>query len=175
MIIVKRIGEEEDDVFDCTVDLPPAVIPGEDYEADFVRAEVKKHWDGTSVAKIFLHFSVRFARHEPAFPLYMACNGPRAKKWPMSSKYTRAWILAAGHKPMRTDRLSPRVFEGKRFKVRVRLVTHNSQRQPLAIEQQYSVIDEVLACLGPIPATAMPSNPMVEHAKPSDETGSGVG
>jgi hypothetical protein len=165
MLVVKKTSAGEDDIFDCTVDLPPLMLTKQEYEAEFLRSEVKKNWDGSHVAKVFLHFVLLCSGERTCFELYMACNGPRGTKWPASSKYTRAWIIAAGHQPKRSDRLTPKVFEGKRFKVRVRVVEQNSHKQPLAPDQQYSVIDDVLECLGPIPLTTLPANPATEHTK----------
>ena len=174
MLVVKRMAVEED-VFACTVDLPPLLPASDDYEAEFLRWEVKKNWDGSQVAKIFLHFVIHAQGQRTTCELYMACNGPRGTKWPTSSKYTRAWITAAGHKPKRADRLTPKVFEGKLFKVRVRVVEQNGRKQPLAPDQRYSVIDDVLECLGDIPLTAGLSNPLTGKSESHSQLGVGRG
>ena len=165
MLVVKKAAVDEDDVFTRTVDIPPLLQAGDHYEAEFLRCELKKNWDGSPVAKIFMHFAIRVAGEPIPYELYMACNGPRGKKWPASSKYTRAWIIAAGRTPKRADRLTPKVFEGKLFKVRVRVVEQNSRKQPLAPDQRYSVIDDVLECLGAIPVTTDPPNPLKEQTE----------
>ena len=144
MKTIKKTIVELDDVFACTVDLPPLIPAGDQYEAEYLRSEIKRNWDGSPVHKVFLWFRLVAPAGEAAHELYMACNGPRGKKWPASSKYTRAWIVAAGRKAARADRLTIKVFEEKRFRVRVRVVEHDRHRQPLSPDQRYSVIDDVL-------------------------------
>jgi hypothetical protein len=149
MKTIKKTIAELDDVFACTVDLPPLISAGDEYEAEFLHSELKRNWDGSAVHKVFLRFRIVAPADAAGRELYMACNGPRGKKWPASSKYTRAWIVAAGRKPERADRLTTKVFEGKRFRVRVRVVEHDRHRHPLSPEQRYSVIDDVLERLSP--------------------------
>lgn len=62
-----------------------------------------------------------------------------------SSRYYRAWTLATGRKPIRGDRLSPRVFLRRAFRVMVRTVRTDRQQRPLTPQNYYSIIDTILA------------------------------
>ena len=97
--------------------------------------------------KVFLHFQIVDFGAFRGVELYMACNAPKKNKqgkMPISSKYYQAWVLAAGKKPDRYDRMSTRVFRGKVFLAKVRPVPTNAKnvaRPPLL---QNSIIDDLL-------------------------------
>ena len=77
----------------------------------------------------------------------MACNAPKkAKKGKLatSTKYYQAWVLAAGRKPDRFDRMSTKVFRGKVFLAQIRAVPTNAKNLPRTLLLQYSVIDDLL-------------------------------
>ena len=74
----------------------------------------------------------------------MACNIKQDGKWGASSKFYQAWVLAAGRKPDRFDRMSTRVFRGKVFLAQVRVVTTNVKNVARSPLLQYSVIDDLL-------------------------------
>ncbi len=69
-----------------------------------------------------------------------------ARKISPSSKYARAWCVANDGPPDRKQHLIPKVFVGKVFYARVRSVTHDRRKKPLA--HPYSIIDDIVK-LGP--------------------------
>lgn len=61
------------------------------------------------------------------------------------SDYAREWVLVAGRRVARHDRLSPRVFQGVLCAVEVATVTRDDRQQPLPEGARYSKIANVLA------------------------------
>jgi len=116
------------------------LIPEGGYEVGYVRAEKKLMWGRE---KLFLWFQITTPGEYHSEQLYLACNLPTGKKLSQSSKLGRAWVLALGQKTDRFDRFSPKVFQGKRFRAKVRTVTQSSKQSKLRPEQQYSIIDEL--------------------------------
>jgi hypothetical protein len=64
------------------------------------------------------------------------------------SKYYAAWIMASGGPPRRKDRLSPRVFKGKVFLVRIRDVRKRYDQHEHSEGDVYSNA-EILKRVGP--------------------------
>lgn len=129
--------------FDCAAGSPP-IIPAGEYNVTFLRAEKKYLWGHE---KIFLHFQIMDFGEFQGVELYMACNAPKkAKKGKLatSNKYYQAWVVAAGRRPDRYDRMSTKEFRGKVFLAKVRTVTKNSKNLPLPPLLQYSVIDDLI-------------------------------
>ena len=129
----------------CNSDIPPSVQEG-DYEVFFLRAEKRDMWKRE---KLFLWFQIATAGQWNGQDLYMACNVARGGRWTPSCKFYLAWVLAAGRRPNRRDRMSTQVFRNKIFRARVKVVTTTAKRDRRTPEQQYSVIDELLElCAG---------------------------
>jgi len=61
-----------------------------------------------------------------------------------ASDYWREWVIAAGRRPGRHDRLSPLVFERVLFAVEVHTVTRNSRQHELAAGTRYSVVSRII-------------------------------
>ena len=132
---------DEDLDFPNNGDIPPAIPNGDHYALAFIRAEEKYLW---GQHKLFLWFEIVTPGDCVGVHLFMACTIPRKGRWTAACKFWRAWVLAAGKRPQRTDRMSTRVFRNKYFRGRVRKVTKSSKQIPLTPDQQYSVIDELL-------------------------------
>ena len=64
-----------------------------------------------------------------------------------NTKYRKAWVIAADRKPARGDRMSPKVFEGKFFLVKVALVKTDSDKDPLGELSRYSVVRKMIRLL----------------------------
>jgi len=79
------------------------------------------------------------------YPVGLTPDG-RVKAGP-SSKFRRDWEEAAGSKSTRDDRMSPKVFKGKFFLVKVALVKTDSDRDPLGELSRYSVVRKVIRLL----------------------------
>lgn len=134
---------DQDLEFVCDGEIPP-LIPEGKYNVTFLGAEQKWLWGRE---KMFLHFQILDFGESQGEVLYMACNAPqkgKKGKVPTSCKYYQAWVLAAGRRPDRYDRMSTKVFRGKVFLAKVRRVNKNAQNSPRPLLLQYSIIDDLL-------------------------------
>jgi len=134
----------EDISFPNHNDIPPAIPNGDQYEAVGVRAEQSRQW---GKLKIFLWFQMLTPGEWIGREFFMACNVPPKGKWTASCKFWLAWVLAAGRRPNRADRMSPAIFKGKVFRVRMRTVLKTAKQTHRTPAQQYSVVDELLELL----------------------------
>ena len=64
-----------------------------------------------------------------------------------NTKYRKAWVIAADRKPARDSRMSPKVFKGNFFLVKVELVTTDADKDPLGELSRYSVVRKVIRLL----------------------------
>lgn len=133
---------DRDMEFPLNSDLP-ARIPEGAYDLVFWRAE-KKYMFGNG-ERMFLWFEIVTPGDWMGTKLYMTCTVAQKGKWRPSHKYWLAWVLAAGKRPVRGDRMSTKVFRKKVFRSKVRIVTKTAHQTPRTMEQQYSVVDELLA------------------------------
>ncbi|MDN5941452.1 MAG: hypothetical protein L0H94_06190 [Nitrospira sp.] len=123
----------------------PPLIPEGQYEVGFLRAS--KRFRAFERDNVYLHFQVCTMGEYESVVLYMPVRiSPRKGCTAMaaSSKLARAASIALGRPASRFDRISTRVFLGKRFLAAVRTVDRNAQRKPLPVMNQYSVIDMLL-------------------------------
>ena len=129
--------------FDCDAQ-SSALIPAGTNTVGFLRAEKKWLW---GCEKIFLWFQILDFGEFQGVEVYMACNAPKKGnkgRMPISHKFYQAWVLAAGRKPDRFDRMSTKVFRGKLFLAQVRTVKNNAKNVARSPLLQYSLIDELL-------------------------------
>ena len=125
--------------FEFNSELPP-LIPDGEYEVSFVRAE--RGWMGQE--KLYLWFTITTPGEFLRTNLVMSCNVPPKGKWRLSHKYYRTWVLAAGRRPVRRDRISTAVLRNKIFRARIANVTTTSKNTRRTPAMQYSKIDELL-------------------------------
>lgn len=118
------------------LDLPP-LIPASRYEVQFLRADKKGFFKRQ---KLFLWFQIISPGEVHGTQLYLACDITNRKKWRSSSKFLQTWVLAAGKKPDRYDRMSTKVFRRKVFLAEVVTVTKNARGWERPPALQYSVI-----------------------------------
>jgi hypothetical protein len=59
-----------------------------------------------------------------------------------SSRFARAWVIANGGPPARSDRMKIGVFQNGVFRIRVRDVIKNRHQRLLA--RPYSIVDQIL-------------------------------
>ena len=130
--------------FPCKGYIPPAIPDGDQYEAVFVRAEKKRLW---GQPKVFLWFKLMTPGEWVNHEFWMACNLPPRDHYTPSYKFWLVWVLAAGRRPRRVDRMSTKVFRNKLFRVRIRKTVKTSKQIARTPEQQYSVVDELLEVL----------------------------
>jgi hypothetical protein len=139
---VSLIEQGEGDLcFPCNSDIPPAIPNGDHYEQVFLRAD-KNHQFGRP--KLYLWFQMVTPGEWVGERFYMACNVPSNGKFGPSSKFWLAWVLAAGRRPRRADRMTTAIFKNKVFRVRMRKVLKTSKQIDRTPAQQYSVVDELL-------------------------------
>lgn len=135
------LDHEEDVILDFDSELPP-LIPTGNYTVAFIRAEKKWLWGKR--LKIFLHFEIVAPSDHTNIRLFMAANAPPKNQWTIGYKFFRAWVLAAGCRPRRRDRLSTQMFRNKYFLARVKTVEKTAKDTLRPKAAQYSVIDELL-------------------------------
>ncbi len=127
--------------FSINCEIPPAIPDGDQYQAVFVRAEKSSF---RKKQKIYLWFRLITPGDWLDTEFYMACSEPAKGCKAASCKYWLAWVLAAGRRPTRADRMSTAIFKGKVFRVRMRTVIITAKQLNRTPAQQYSVVDELL-------------------------------
>jgi hypothetical protein len=141
---MQRSVGAEDLAFPCNSEIPPAIPDGDQYELVFLRAEQARQW-GRS--KVFLWFKMLPPGELSENEFFMACNVAPQGRWTASYKFWQAWVLAAGRRPMRADRMSVAVFRNKVFRARMRKVLKTAKQTDRTPAQQYSVVDDLLEIL----------------------------
>ena len=140
--VPKQTAEDEED-FDlgCGDATSPLIDEGL-YEVGYLRASKPfKPFGGE--ARVLFYFQILTAGDHAGKKLFMALRvSPRQgrKSLAMSSKLVRAWSVAAGYTPKRTDRLSTKMFKGKAFLCKVETVKYGPRKVPIAPVGQYSII-----------------------------------
>lgn len=115
-------------------------IPDGNYEIIFTKLERSNFFKRD---KLYLWGKVVSIGPYEGKEIFMPFN--LAGKIVKGSKYYQAWLIAnKGVRPKKNDRLSPKKFIGKPFKVKTRIVTNNQKNTALPAQDQYSVIDEIL-------------------------------
>ena len=139
---LSSIGEASSDLsFPCNSNIPPAIPNGDQYEVGFLRAE-EAHQYGRH--KMYLWFQLTTPGEWYGESFFITCNIALKGKWGPSSKFWLTWVLAAGRRPKRADRMSTAVFKNKIFRVRMRKVLKTSKQIDRTTAQQYSVVDDLL-------------------------------
>ena len=139
LAIVPADEDMEDIGISIAEEATPLLPPGE-YEVGFLRASGK--FKGYQRDNIYLYFQVITPGAYAGKTLYLAAriSPPLAA----SSKYVRAWSIAAEYVPTRRDRLSPQMFKGKYFRALVETVKKDEHRRKLPALLQYSTIGMLL-------------------------------
>lgn len=130
--------------FPCNGKVPPAIPNGDQYELVFLQADQTRQWGRP---KVFLWFQMLTSGEWHGQAFYMACNVAEKGKWTASCKFWQAWVLAAGRRPTRADRMSTAIFKNKVFRARMRKVLKTAKQTDRTPAQQYSVVDELLEVL----------------------------
>ena len=114
-------------------------IPEGEYEAIVKNYNFSEYY---ARKKLFLWFRLINNKYEET-EIFMPFN--MSKNMRRGAKYYEAWILAnRGIKPKKNDRMSPKIFSNKVFKIKVRTVVSGSKQNKLSREDQYSVVNEIL-------------------------------
>lgn len=119
-------------------------VPAGIYEGQCV--EVKR---GSFYGQQKLYFKFKIIQGKYAgLEIWMPVNLYR--KVARASKYFELWCLAnKGIKPLPNDRMSPKIFINKIFKLKVDVVTANRKQQKLSADEQYSIVREIVElCAG---------------------------
>jgi len=93
-----------------------ARIPEGRYDATCYKFETGVSFGG--VRKIYIKFRI-YGGDFDGVDLFMVCTYPKTKIRPRFKYYTQ-WILATGRHPSKRERLSPKVFLNKMYRVIVR-------------------------------------------------------
>ena len=121
----------------------PRIEPGE-YDAVCLKTEIGRSWGGRR--DIYLRFRIYDSEYEGT-ELFMKCSYPKTKDKKMSyrHKYYQQWMLANGGPPAKKQRMSPKMFLNRMFKIKVvdTKRTHNDGT-PLPSFAQYSVISTII-------------------------------
>jgi len=117
--------------------LPDLIDPGE-YQVEVTRYDIGEFMGSR---KLYMYATIVDPTHT-GIELFMACNLP-SKSAGIKSKFLANWIVANwGGRPLRADRLSPRIFIGAVFKSSVRTVIKNDHEEQQ--ELSYSIIDHFI-------------------------------
>jgi len=121
-----------------------ALVPEGHYEAAVIRWNRCEYF---GQRKMYLWFRIITGPYQGTM-LFMTFNiNPPFTK---SSKYFKAWRLSNGGEiPARNSRMSPRIFQGKAFKIKVRTVKKGKDMKDLPQDDMYSVVEEIIeVCTG---------------------------
>jgi hypothetical protein len=122
----------------------PTKIPEGIYNAICYKTETAKGFGGET--KIYLKFRI-FGGEYCDTELYMVCNYPQRMAKPRL-KYYGQWMMAARRHPNKKEKLSPKIFLNRMFKVAVRDTRPkfpNGKFKPDFFK--YSVVDTILEAL----------------------------
>jgi hypothetical protein len=122
--------------------LPPRLPEGR-YVVQSMRADVRKMFERRVLC---LECAVVEPRQFDGTPLTWYAPLPSGRRYPVASKFLRAWVLVMGRRPGRGEHPAVRDLVGKRWVAIVETVTtsweRDEHRRPVALppEAQYSVI-----------------------------------
>lgn len=121
------------------------LIPDGDYNALCVNYEIIPHYKFNNTPKVHLTMKVFYDPDNPDSYIELTRFLNYSKKPPPGSDYYTEWVKANnGHAPARGDRMSPEIFVGKKFKVRVRKVTSDKDGDPHEGDLRYSRVAKIL-------------------------------
>ena len=135
----KKPADEQDIEITLKEVMAPFLPPGV-YTVGFKRGENRFMWKREI---IILWFAICDEGDWFGRELFMSCSVPKDGRWTLNFKFVRNWMLAAGRRPDRLDRLSTKVFRGKWFQAKVKTVLKTAKGEQLIDHARYSVIDEL--------------------------------
>lgn len=119
----------------------PRIPPGE-YDAICYKTETGRSWGGRT--DIYILFRI-IGGSQDGTELFMVCTYHPKRKLSQRYKYYQQWTLAKGAPPKKGERLSPKVFCHKMYRILVRDTgRRHSNGQPMADCLQYSVVDSII-------------------------------
>lgn len=122
----------------------PPLIPEGDYEAQCIRSEVYKCFNGQR--KAMLWFRIHGGSHDGE-ELFMACSYPYGSK-SISLKINEQWMIAQGRRLRRGEQICLEKFTKRMYFVKVRTTARKFEGGSLKPEfMQYSVVDRILESL----------------------------
>ena len=122
----------------------PIRIPEGIYDAICFKTETAMGFGGSR--KIYFKFRIYGGEHD-GVELFMVCNFPKTKIG-KRYKYFDQWMLALGRHPSKGERLSPKIFRNRLFKILVRDTKprfSNGKFKPDIFK--YSVVDSIIEAL----------------------------
>lgn len=141
----KNISDEEvQDIAGSATSDPFPLIPEGEYEAACVKHEHSRYL--AKEKRLYLHYQIISGEFE-ATKLFQAFNY-NYKSFSRASKYYVEWSLANKALPRRRDKMSPRVFLNKAFKVKVVTVKPKHGDGTVKPEMfHYSKVDRIIEVL----------------------------
>ncbi len=128
---------------------PRPRIPASEYDAICYKTETGRSWGGRT--NIYILFRI-IGGSQDGTELFMACTYHPKGKLSQRYKYYVQWTLAKGAPPKKGERLSPKVFCGKMYRVLVRdTQIRHSNGKLMADCLQYSVVDSIIETQTGIP------------------------
>ncbi|MEW6455343.1 MAG: hypothetical protein AB1410_01335 [Acidobacteriota bacterium] len=141
---IEEIFQKKNKMYECEpicCDDPQPLIPDGIYQAQVLKWERGRYYNQT---KLYLWFEIISPGRAFETKLFMVLN-LNGNKVGYGSKYYRSWVIANhGIRPRRNDRLSPKIFLNKVFKVKVETVKRSYTGESVPEYLQYSVIREIL-------------------------------
>lgn len=124
-------------------------IPTSEYDAVCYKTETGRSWGGRT--DIYILFRI-IGGSQDGTELFMACTYHPKRKLSQRYKYYQQWTLANGAPPKKGERLSPKVFCNKMYRVLVRDTQRRYSNGKLMPDiLQYSVVDSIIETQTGIP------------------------
>ncbi|GAI89792.1 unnamed protein product, partial [marine sediment metagenome] len=120
-------------------------VPAGEYRARVLTYDLFSHYRFTGDLKLHLHLKVLLGDDDPRGHVVLTRFLNYYEKPGSGSDYYKEWVKAnGGILPSRRDRMSPAVFRGKTFAVRVVTVKNDRDRDPIEGELRYSKVGKLL-------------------------------
>lgn len=134
--------EEKDDLVNSGYEWPS--IPDGIYEAKCIKYNHAFIMGGRS-RKLFLLFEITEPGEQNGLKLFKAFNMPKDGKIRRGCDYYKAFCMANGwRKPARLDRMSPKIFLHKIWKIKTRHARPQYGNQEMPESFRYSVVDFII-------------------------------
>jgi hypothetical protein len=125
----------------CGAGLLPPVLPEGVYVVQSSRSVAVRVFGRRAYV---LHCEVIGGPSDGARLFWTAPLPPAGRRPGIASKLFRAWLLVAGRRPERGERVSGKILEGKRLRGRVETVTKDNLGNPLPPQSRYSIVRDLL-------------------------------
>lgn len=140
MDIVKSTGKDSSDL--PKAGLFPSRIPEGKYDAFCYATEKGRSWGYRE--SIYVKFRLIGGKYDET-EIFMVCTFQERSEINHRHKYFQQFSIANGGPPEKGQKLSPKIFLNKSFRVLVRDTKRKfSNKEPMPSFMQYSVVDTIL-------------------------------